>query len=143
MKLGSFATKPLALLAGVLEQYDSKLSKPLLEANHEGIGLNLKAKLFPAVGEIKKAEPESTIGWFGYEADPPRGPRLFIWWYFNDAPMDLQGRAHDWIRKQGRAAGFPAARVQINGGDIGLFCKADESDGDLEWFERALDAFGK
>lgn len=123
MKLGANATKPLAILIGALEESTKSRAefKPsLLDAGSEWLGINIRKK-------------NKVVAWFGYEANPPKDSRLSLWLYKVDKPVKSS------LPKPLRMAGT----FQQNGSDIGVYCKAEDSTGDKEWFVNVLSALNQ
>ena len=138
MKLGHKATDPLRLLIGVLAELGVEFKRKHLDVGDRYLGINLHKMELPKLASL--AEPDGAIaGWFGYESKPTEGPRLSIWLYCGRSSA-IKRRAHERIKHALLSAGFDEAILQEDGSAIGVFCKAEDSHGDKEWFNSVLAA---
>jgi hypothetical protein len=140
MKLANQATRPLALLMGVLDNFKPGFKKRLLDAGEDYFGVNIRKEDFPQTARLVELEPERDIaGWFGYESGDPFGPRLAVWFYCGNSD-GIKPAARDHIKKLLRNVGFEERAFREHDNCLHLFCKAEESGGDAEWFTKVLTA---
>ena len=129
-KLASCGTKPFAVLKGVLAQLDLKYDKRrLLDDNIDNsFGFNLRPEDMPQFNDAfcNLPEPDALIGWFGYEAEPPR---MSVWLYHCSA------RKHRQVIQ-----GIVGKSAKVNEQDENsMYIVPDHyTGGDLGWFEKVL-----
>ena len=143
MKLANQATQPFALLIGVLGKFGvslrPKVLKELRAENVEAFGLSIDPKDFPKIARIVKPEV-SAAGWFGYESDAPLGPRLSVWFYCYKDDTHIDRIAKTKIEQALKKSGFNESEFRDDGYSFNVFCKAEDSTGDMEWFTKVLSA---
>ena len=146
MKLANPATQPLAILIGVLGKFGVSFRNKLLnDVNTEAFGFNIDPKDFPNIARIVEPDIKNSAGWFGYESNAPQGPRLSVWFYcYIDAGIKsikpvAKARIEDALRK----VGFKDSEFRNDGSSINVFCKAEDSTGDMDWFTKVLTALNK
>ena len=139
MKLASDATKPLALLIGVLAEFGAEFKPKLLYATQEFLGINVPAQDFQNFAWIVK--PDGPIaGWFGYESSPREGSQLSVWFYCSRSTRK-NASAKKRTKAALRKAGFQHREVHDHDSSVFVVCKAEDSTGDAEWFKKVLSAF--
>src|SRR5439155_1269308 len=131
MNLATHATEPLALLIGVLAKFGADFKRKLLDAGTDALGIKITAEDFPNIERI--VEPDGAVaGWFGYESNPPLGPRLSVWFYCSSSTGTKAG-AQDRIKDTLRKAGFQDKDFRDDGSSVYVICRAEGSSGDAEW----------
>jgi hypothetical protein len=142
-KLAKEATQPLAILIGVLATFDVEFRTKLLSGNSEGLGIEIDSKDFPNFAKNIEAEAHPAE-WFGYESYAPLGPRLSVWLSCYDKNTGrIKPAARDRIKRALQKFGFEERQFRDEEGSLNVFCKADDSPGDLEWFTKVLTAVGR
>ena len=137
MKLGSNATNVLSLLATVFESQGPEF-KPAkyLDAGTGYIGVKLPASRFSELSAL--VEPESDwVAWFGYESEPAR----LSFWFYCEKKNGVKPRSVGRIEKLLVNSGFLRERISVEKetNNLGLFCLAEESTGDFEWFQKVFE----
>ena len=141
MKIAAQATQPLAILIRVLAKFGVNFRPKLLNnVNTEALGFEIHSKDFPKFAKNIEAE-EHPAGWFGYESDAPFGPRLSIWFSCYDTNTgQIKPAARERIKKALQAVPIKERQFRDDGASLNVFCKAEDSPGDLEWFTKVLTA---
>jgi hypothetical protein len=146
-RLAEQATEPMALLIAVLKEVSGVDFRPntqrlLSEAiTFKFLGINLRREDFPKIAELVGAEKD-IIGWFGYERTE-RGSGLGVWFYCDDRDRAQTGLVGERIKKCLLGAGIDTSAFEEIDAYLHVFCKAEESCGDLEWFSKVLRAANK
>ena len=143
-KVAKKATQPLAVLIGVLDTFDVEFRTKLLNnVNSEALGFEIHSEDFPEIARNVEAE-EHPAGWFGYESYAPLGPRLSVWFSCYDKNTGrIKPAARDRIKRALQKLGFEERQFRDEDGSLNVFCKADDSPGDLEWFTKVLTALNE
>ena len=141
MRLATCATEPLTLLAKVLANFEAEFRRKLIDANPQGIGLNIHSRDFPQIAVLVN-RAEDPAGWFGYESDPPLGPRLSVWFYCYDS-TGVKALNRDRVKSVLQNAGFGEKSFLEDGFSLCVFCKAEDSTDDEVWFTKVLDAVNR
>lgn len=102
-KLAAHATEPMALLIGVLQEFDIEFRQKQADANPEALGITMFDKDFPGTRALVKPEGKK-VGWFGYESTPA-GPRLSVWLYSRAATLRQVQQRMESARKNGDFGG--------------------------------------
>ena len=144
MKLAAQATQLLAILFGVLDKFGVKFRSKLLNiVNSEGLGFEIHSKDFPNIAKNVEAEAHPA-GWFGYESYGPLGSRLSVWFSCYDKNTGrIKPAARDRIKRALQKFGFEGRQFRDEDGSLNVFCKAEASPGDLEWFTKVLAALNE
>jgi len=137
MKLAKDATKPLAILSGVLDHFSVEFRPTLMrDAGLQWLGFFLEKKDFPAITKIVGPDGKVT-GWFGYHPGDPEGPRLCVELYPGT------DRQKQWTLKTLKRD-LPNARLrEPRDLWIEVFCRPEDSPGDMEWFIKVLTTLNK
>ena len=144
-KLANEATQPLAVLIGVLAKFGVKFRPKLLNnVNPEALGFEIHSEEFPEIARNVEAEV-SPAGWFGYASDAEfGGPRLSVWLAcYNKNTMRMKPAARARIKRALQKLRFEERQFRDEDGSVNVFCKADDSPGDLEWFTKVLTALNE
>ncbi|MGA9451038.1 MAG: hypothetical protein WBW41_06800 [Verrucomicrobiia bacterium] len=140
MKLANQATQPLAILIGVLGKFGVGFRYKLLkEVDPEALGLSIVPKDFPKIARIVQSEVK-VAGWFGYESNAPLGPRLSVWFYCYKQDVGIKPAAKAKIEEALKKNGFNENEFRNDGYSVNVFCKSEDSTGDMEWFTKVLSA---
>ena len=94
---------------------------------------------FPRISRLV-SPPGKIAGGFGYESNQPIGSRLSVWLYCFGANGRIKPAAQKQIKSALANSGFNKNQIKDDGASIQVFCKAEQSPGDMEWFTKVLTA---
>src|SRR5206468_12559718 len=116
----------------------------LNNVNSEALGFEIHSKDFPNIAKNIEAE-EHPAGWFGYESDVQfGGPRLSIWFSCYDKnTRQTKPAARDRIKRAIQESGLEKTEIGDDGSSVQVFCKPEDTIGDLEWFTKVLGALNE